>query len=76
MSVLKELWLLTRMHRMLDRAEKQFLTAAFEGRDGNPGLQDAYTASAERYEARYRFYEAEYVRVRDRRAPARTEVRS
>ncbi|MGW8431294.1 hypothetical protein ACWGJ9_09220 [Curtobacterium citreum] len=76
MGVLKELWLLSRMYRMLDRAEKQYLKAAWEQRDGQHILADAFTASAERFEARYRFYETEYHRVRDRRGPARPGVTS
>lgn len=76
MGIFKELWLLSRMHRMLDRAEKQYLKAAWERRDDGHVLAEAFTASAERFEARYRFYEAEYVRVRDRRGPARPEAAS
>ncbi len=76
MGILTELWLLSRMYRMLDRAEKQYLKAAWEERDGQPILAEAFTASARRYEARYEFYEAEYVRIRDRRGPARPKVAS
>jgi hypothetical protein len=76
MGILKELWFLARMHRMLDCAEKQYLKAAWEEVAGQFNLAEAFTASARRYEARFEFYEAEYVRVRDRRGPARPEVAS
>ena len=58
-SLIIELWLLVRTHRMLTLAERQYLRAAFEARD-DLALADEFTASAKRYAARADWLRAEY----------------
>jgi hypothetical protein len=76
MSWLKQLWLLRRWHRMLTLAERQYIKAAWEQVEGQLSLHAAFTESAERFEARAAYFQAEYVRVRDHRAPVRAEMTS